>query len=404
MKKLSFILILLLFLISCNRKSEIQRTNATSQVTPTLKVSTIEPPTQEILPTKSFFIETISECKSIDGIFPENGWIILEATNHTGKLFLLHTNDPNLEEFGEVEPLISNSSIHASPDKKWLAYVSFISGKPDVHYINAKSFETGEIYTFEEPESLFRMLTYWINDHQVVLQKSGTPYDKITLFNPFTGEKQEMNETYPNIYLDDNGWDRIGPGLKRYDPTLSRVVYYSTDLNFIYWDIKTNKIIKEYDSDDSVILPIWAPKGNYFIFINSSHTDFINRVYKDEIMMIDWQGYEQQITHFSDHYFSHITGPFQWSPDNNYLAFYIDIKISENADFVPMLAVVNVNTGDTKLYSCISPTYSLTWSPDSHYIATNDVKNDVTSTYILRISDNGIMKVGDNMTPIEWVK
>lgn len=403
MKNITIFLFLSFIILSCGHANNNNNMKAESSMTHTRGISTIIMPTQTPLSKESFSIETISECQSINEISAENSRIILESTNHTYKLFTL-----NIDNF-TIDPIIGaiyHNSINASPDKEWLLFTSDKDGASARTYmINTKSYENGKIFEFEEPWSLFDIVRYWLNDHQIILQKSDTPYDKITLFNPFTGEKQDMNETYPDIYFDDNDWEVFAPGLKIYDPSLSRVVYFSKSKSFIYWDIKKNEKINEYVSNFSAIPPTWSPNSNSFIFIDSSKNNYAKRIYKDEVIFVNWDGHEEKLTHFSEIYlFSQITGPLQWSPDGNHIAFYIDIKSTENADFVPMLAVVNVNTGDTKLYSCFSPYYWLTWSPNSKYIATTDEKNSVTSTYILRLIDDSIMKVGDNMAPLEWVK
>lgn len=256
-----------------------------------------------------------------------------------------------------------------SPDGKWLAYDAVVDGDSS-RYLGIKAFASQPLRLVPFPlEEGWNNILYWLDNTRVVVE-AGEHGNEASgngevVINIFTGEKVDLDLSGLGTTVDFVDYPR-------FDPTLTRVVYFRDFDNKIVllgWQTKSELWTLEINNQPVDVapdwlpteaLPQWSPDGTRFVLGGpvENPDDLVH-----EILIVDRDGRVEQTTQFKASGFQEgmILEP-RWSPDQRYIAFW----------FANSLTVFDTLTGVATDY-CIEPTFINTsvpiWSPDSRQIA-----------------------------------
>ena len=179
-----------------------------------------------------------------------------------------------------------------------------------------------------------RDVAYWPTNTEVFLypKEQLYPQGTLILYNPFTQQSKVISPAFPHLvdgvlYRVPN-WDSA-PKAPKYDPSLSRVVYFkdnfmNPDTAIILWDLETNTEVWRRNLKSLVAWPWssepeWSPDGSRFaVFLpdmvrhETLELTLVDRA-GNETILLD-QGISKRIT-----WGSGIT----WSPNGQYISFYV---------------------------------------------------------------------------------
>jgi hypothetical protein len=214
----------------------------------------------------------------------------------------------------------------------------------------------------------------WLDDNQLLIDhlKADYNFKTMTLFNPFTGEKQDLKE-YPDLVHD--------PAITflRYNASLTRVLYPAIGakkpLNLV--DLRTDKVLASIPTSDyemgSGKISTWSPDGKQVIFVTNLQIGAPSKGNEsDELFLLTQEGQLSQGTHLSITYHPYLDISFPvWSPDNRYLAFLLDtIYFQEHKN--SRVAILDTTTGIVQEFCNPRRMIALSadiWSPDGRFIA-----------------------------------
>ena len=275
----------------------------------------------------------------------------------------------------QTQRLISGSGLEAgtSPDGKWLAYVSstdngaeLIVESPNGERKIQSPFDYQKWFIFDNP---------WLGNEQIsyLIWYGNAGYDlRTVVFNPFTGQKQELLPDYPNFNNNYYGPSGSPPLFFKYsnvvyDPSLRFVVYPKKSDYGLYaalWDRETNQeIAKVFTWGWFLPPPLWYPDSHAFVV-----TGLSNKESAREWFMVDIDGEIHQLTQLGDQYANYEFGDFaSLSPDGHYLAFGLFRESDPSPDVSPDLIILDLTT--LKAFNtCITISDTPLWSPDSQYL------------------------------------
>ena len=299
-----------------------------------------------------------------------------------------------------------------SPDGKWLAYDD-IRGNNDIVVATADGQEFTRI-----PWGDRWWYFDWLNNEQLVinrnistgvidLERGRAGESSLVLFNPLTGQSQELMPDLPGIFSHDllSDW----PGSMIYNPTLTRVLYpdMRNDPPFVLWDVQAGKEVARipYGKD-----PQWSPNGERLAWIVITEEGSVMELY-----VASQDGQIARLTYLTEYRPSTIAS-YSWSPDGRHIAFWMTRRRYGPLD----LAVADTSTGQVTDY-CVQANFgggsqpgyvSLTndlspiWSPDgTQLLMSSSDPNDGEHilVVIVDIVQGYAATVAENMIPVGWM-
>jgi hypothetical protein len=308
-------------------------------------------------------------------------------------------------------------SYALSPDAKWLVYKSINVATSKEQSIATNTNKDEENKTTSLPwEHDWDKVAYWLNSEHVVIKMFTDKYNRILLFNPFSGEKQILLADFPNQYFTDNALDWNRAGQFTYNSTLTRVVYAETNNNLIMRDVVNNKEVVRVPSVALTTFhtqsPQWTLNGEK-VLIAAPYNGEIN-----ELFAIDQSGTVQKMTDLARLRSS--ATRYSWSPDNRYIAMFIMLSRHER------LAVLDTHTqkmdiycieGDTSLvttfdyrgvnnYGIDANVYkAVVWSPDSRQlIMENRLSTNSSRIILVDVEKRDAYEILNNVNyqPVGW--
>ena len=293
-----------------------------------------------------------------------------------------------------------------SPDGKWLAYDAVVE-EDSRRYLGIEAFASQPLrlipFSLEEGWS---DILYWLDNSRVVVgtgeygnEASG---DGEVVINVFTGEMV-------NFDLSGLGTSVHFDYFPRFDPTLSRVVYFrDVDNTIVLLDWETGNELWTLEVHrrpanispiwlEGEALPQWSPDGTRFVLGGpvGNPDDLVH-----ELLIVNRDGNVEQMTQFEASGFQDgtIHQP-RWSPDQRYIAFW----------FANSLTVFDTLTGIATDY-CMEPAFVNTsdpvWSMDSSQIAfENEIAYDAypKRVIVLDIQENRAFEVAENYYVLGWM-
>lgn len=314
--------------------------------------------------------------------------------------------------------------LSTSPNGQQLAYCKFTDNHPEGQLI-VEDVRGNILAKLPIGEYSQYLGARWLDNETLVFNVHGgdAPVLSVGVVNPFTGEREEFPSDYPNIRP-----ESLGPVNSInfhflytsvvYHPALNLAIYPEyTDEGFfvVLWDRLTHKALARVkDLDEFLHIPKWSPSGSRFVVAVAVQTNDPGRAWIEEYYEVGQDGQVTQLTQFGDGYLHSQIGNAGWSPDGQYLAFWLATDPSECGEG-QHLAIMELKTRQIT-NTCIlgSPYYdapSPVWSLDSKYITTINyipdedmfrmILVDVKSGWVAQISEAA--PIGGDSSPIGWL-
>lgn len=440
MKNLFLIFFISILITSCNKNL--------NMLQPTQIASATSIPTQDVLTlltnTPDFPPETKlkSDCLTVNSTsknINSGGIVILQRSDITDtrlyEIFLLDMHTRQMIKLSNQGENLVNFKI--SPNKKRMAFIN-VTLEKGIHELIIANTNGDREYVLPWKKGWLNILG-WSDDQNLILS-----YDKPTLndneeispvsyliFNPFTGEQKNLNTNFPqfiNRSLADypywEGWYGI-----TYNPSTTLAIYprilEGNDEMFTYgvWDIKNNQLLISLEKifigssvfNNIYSLPQWSPSGSQFVF---QGTVITKEPVIFELYEVSQDGTITQLTHLS--YFAFVQDSnFSWSPDEKYIAMFINNWGNDPWKDPARVALLNTETFDVTDY-CISirgegtsdsssaiPIYSLPstpiWSPDGTQFLVVNWFEDQSNLILVDIEKKMAVNIGSNFEPLGWM-
>lgn len=322
---------------------------------------------------------------------PKNSFVVKNVF-----LFNLENNQ-EINILKEDELLSYTNSIAVSPNYKFLAYGVVNTNNETIHLILSNSVgERQKIISLESdiPFPMYGNVQKWLNDQQLLLDRN--------IFNPYTEETILFDpESFPDNAPDDFGIHSI-----QFDPTITRVIYTSSDATIVMVDIETKQVLAEVKAPYAGMPKIaWSSDAKWVAIVGENSKTGSN---SDEIFLIDRDGNEvKQVTNLSTFEGSGAIFNLAWSPDNRQIAFWQnDISSSKKGLrlFVLDIEAEKITSyctwGEPKNTTFFGPI----WSPDSKHLLIGDLRTkDTANSIVIDIEKNLAIIVGENFIPVGWM-
>jgi hypothetical protein len=318
--------------------------------------------------------------------------------------------------------------FEVSPDGKWIMYDHYSERTEEDHLIIATA--KGEPIRSQAVDP--RFLWNWFDNERLIhleFLEDGT--HNLQLFNPFTGERQDLRADFPDSEMFASNpsplpspphWKYSKGGSPVYDPTLTRVVYpgvakeTTEEWPIVIWDVNVEQPLAQFVTKDYWGgTPLWTPDGNEFVFATKLNSKDPHPP-ANEFLAISRDGEARQLTHFTDYFEeTRITDNYSMSPNGKLVAFWIQAAPSpfESAQ----LAVLDLVTGVSTNYcvkgdpfpnnahgqeSLITPV----WSPDSSQLLVISHPTDnqqLTQVVVVDIVNNYAAQINQDVEPVGWM-
>jgi Tol biopolymer transport system component len=385
------------------------------RATATPTAITLPTPTIYSTPTKLAPLnELIRKCIEVS---PSHSW----TTALSGTLILSKSMTENyLMDMGtgkktQLNPnkdlVIGNFVV--SPNKRWFAYEQGGKSQPS-DLLVVQSADGKEKMTYSKDNQEWNTISYWLNDETLVLWHSASPLSNIVYFNPFTGRKQIMMPDYPNILPDDYEWTKFSwPSITIYAPSMKQLVYLKTnltgtndgDVTLVLWDQEEKRAVAEITNFGFTIgYPIWKSDNSGLVY-KKALTGYSPPHPQDELFSLSSDGVNQQLTKLSDYYQDDRIYNYTISPNGQLLAFVLySISKSSQTEQTTILTL-DMSTHEITDY-CLVAGYSssLSWSPDSHYLAYSEPTiGESSRTVVLDLIKEDAFVIDPDLASMGWL-
>jgi hypothetical protein len=341
-----------------------------------------------------------------------------------GKLVVsdaLHYNTSILDAAtGNRRDLSFVGCLAVSPSGQWLAYCPSANDSSPMRLIieNAQGFKKIDLPINKD----WWLGATWLDEEQLAInvwENRSVGYHRLLpmeVLNPFTRKSQVFESNYPGMKPPIEG-----PALSRvsfpfeytavvYNSNLDRAIYPDTaneEAFIVLWDIIHQKTVAKLEYHYGFeYAPLWSPDGSRFaIAVGVSHD---MSILLNEWFLVTHDGKIEQVTKFADKYKSVETGAASWSPDGNYLAFWLDLPDGECVG--KHLALLDLRTKHVIHYCNPNNLEGVTlfdpvWLPDSTHLLYQDYYDDIRCHLILLdIKQDRAWIVGENEIPEGWLQ
>ncbi|MCI0526210.1 MAG: hypothetical protein L0Y56_01970 [Nitrospira sp.] len=351
-----------------------------------------------------------------------NGVLVLDGDVYYSPSYLLEVSSGHeIQVSPNDEPV---GSFAVSPGGEWLAYLKHNASQPSTPYVVLTQSDGKPRYTLISDKPVNGIIG-WLDSQRLLLVNYHLdplgPLDPLIVLDLFTGQQQELLPDYPDIDQSYPPIESWGPTV--YDPTLSLVVYPRASgghFPMVLWNRESEQDIVSLDNVVFGSVPQWSPDGQYFATVISKSKPDEPKPSDQEIFTVSRDGEVTQLTNLSSHYSKVLIGPFSWSPDGRFIAFWLSVEPEAFPDLYPdvpvlidpvrRLAVVDTVTQEITNYCVPGSLTGLppSWSPDSQglllensYDRSSSPKNHV---YVINLVQGLAFQIAENLSPVGWMK
>ncbi len=297
--------------------------------------------------------------------------------------------------------LLSNFKI--SPDHKKMIYEERHydqSGLINKYFMLFQDNRTPQVVNIQ---SDYGTLIHWFDEDRLLFVPESQPQGTIILLNPQTMQVEQIVGSFPDMYTlaPLPSWYGSFNPRPIYDPSLSLALYLhqGDGMEYVLWDTKSKSPLWEKHVADPSSEPQWSPTGDQIVFaIPQAQSGF-------EFFGVNKDGTEKQLTDLSSLYNSVYIGPFSWSPDGHYIAFWLDAE-NDDDDFDPKLALLDIKRNEIVNYCLGEGGMKPVWSPDGRQIAIKirQSTSDPTITVIVDLDTKSAILIDENVYPAGWLR
>jgi Tol biopolymer transport system component len=306
---------------------------------------------------------------------------------------------------GAFEPAVS-------PDGQWLAYLGGKVQRGESFWLLVVS-AGGQEQAAIPPGEEWEYLSGWLDNQRLILSGLLVPGDAYTpvvpslVLNPFTGERQELPPAPLDLYTLYPYPNWLGRGMISYDPALRYRVYPNQNYDLVFEDLQTHEILTQFLVPIWDAVPRWSPDGQQFVITKAEN--YTPGPVDYELYNVSIDGQVTQLTKLTTYYNETYIPYYDWSPDGNHLAFWLETD-PEDENSID-LVVLDTVTFDVVNY-CVTSHYRgnttppLFWSPDSRQLVMEiDDANDSTlkRVVVVDIVDGWAAQIAEDMEPVGWM-
>ena len=398
-----FILTVILLLTVCSPATPANLPMETATILPSAVPTNFSWPTETITPTPQADFIT-QNCLDVLPAAPTNfttkGIIPLE--NHqTGNTVFLNLQNGDKTKTQVVEKHIDSYAL--SPDRRTLAYKIYAPTGISLTITDELNSHNQVVINGKSDFGLYA----WLNNQQLLL----TEYGNWVIFNPYTKqEKSYSTNDFPNYDTDNirDDWVAI-------DPTVTRVVYKHTNIFLV--DIQSKQILAQVkDGFQRTPVVEWTIDGSKAAIVGTTAVGTTGTRMGDNIFVVDRDGQITQLTHLAEHYgVGFNIRSLSWSPDSRYIALWMNYHKTKQNAFTWVLAIVNTATKAVVDYCVSTNPYVRTsppitpavsaplWSPDGKQIIVEHLTDDSNYVVLVDLTQNIAFQIAQNAYPVGWM-
>jgi len=298
------------------------------------------------------------------------------------------------------------SDFHVSPDATKAAFIETYYRKSDgeLSYVSEKlkilEFSGNEIEVSDWQPGIEKLISWFDNDRLLISPKNYSD-GTIILLNPLLNDRQTIPPPFSDAYnLDPIAWYRGTNPLPVYNSSLSLVFYLRNSINgmeYVLKNLETEKILWFATVHNPSNEPKWSPDGKEILVAipRTTSSDF-------EFYSIDRYGNETVLTNFSSVYsYSYIWG-FSWSPNGNYVGFWLDGRSNED-EYNPRFAIIDLNSLKVTDFCIGKGGGPIIWSPGGNQVTFSVDDETFKYTVVIDLQKKIAIKVADQEYPIGWL-
>jgi hypothetical protein len=291
-------------------------------------------------------------------------------------------------------------------------------------------------------------LIAWLDNEHLLIDRGKVQEDQLMyephpqiLWNPFTGDTQDLNPTFPQIeFAPDYDWYEYASGEVVYDPSLQLAVYPTIPYTIPYgevvlWDMQVKHSVDMKVKGAVATLtggtgsaPKWSPDGQYFLTnqkLTLDEPSLAEERHDQELFSVSRTGEVKRLTYLTEAFKEVEFWQFSWSPDGRSVAFWMVVKPDKYPGIMPndyadiyRLAVLDLASGQVT-NTCIrggadgiapnggsysGPPEPPLWSPDSRQLLVKAMNLGKGSyAVVVDLAHGFAARVGDNKIPIGWL-
>jgi hypothetical protein len=368
-----------------------------------------------ILTSKSLPDGMIRECVKVSGEkLPSSffGKLVVNSFEEGISDYLLDLHDGEKVSLGQI----SDETI--SPNRRLLAYYDL--GQKSVVMSDALGNKLNEI-----PDSDERLTpSYWLNDHLLGMDyrrsEWGGPYvvPATFVFDVRSNEKLLLEPNYLNMdaFFSNVAWE-VGSRFIL-NPSSAYVAYQARDkwIWIVLLDLVSGKEVGRIFNGSNENTPWWSNDGTRIVtsappvdifegvtYLNID--DGLPYVKGTDLFTLGTDGKITRLTNFTTTAYA-LQNSYIWSPDDNKIAFMLEISPDNKSisGITPELSIVNTIDGSVSNY-CISG-HGLIWSPDGKYLIINQGPNEqkkISAAYLIDLENKKAWKVVENAEVRGWI-
>jgi hypothetical protein len=400
-KTSAFLLSAVILLAACARIPSTNPPKDAVTISPTTEPTNSPPPTETItLEPKSDFIT--QNCVDVLSAMPVNfkvtGIIPLGDYQTGGTIFLdLETGDT--AKIPALQDLMLNYAI--SPDGKKLAYKTHItSSSYSLILTDALNHFDQVIFTRQADFAIY----YWLNNEELLLGKNS----QWVVYNPYArDEKGYSISDFPDYdtFNPYNIW--VG-----FDPQAVLAIYKNSNGNTSLFDIENKQTVAEVvDSVQRPPVAEWTLDGNQAVVVGATQVGQYRSDAGDNIFSVTRNGQVTQLTYLTEYFGVGLNiHSLSWSPNSHYIAFWMRIPGASAWRLVVLDTMTKKVTdyciltdpyahGGHILFEVLAPI----WSPDSHQIIIEHRIGNSGYVVLLDINQNVAVQIAQNSVPLGWM-
>lgn len=394
----TLILISTILLTGCGSVPPMNPPTGTATILPSTTPTNLPQPAETITPEhQSALVE--QNCVDVLPAMPANftavGIIPLENFQ-TRNVAFLNLATGDESQIPNIEEWIADYAV--SPDRRTLAYKTYGTSRISLTLTDALNSHTQTIFSEQADYGLY----YWLNNEELLLGKN----DQWVIFNPYTMEEKSYTvDDFPDFNT-----DNFRNNFVVFDSTASRVVYKNGYIFLLNMDSK-EVVVQIPDEYDRAPLAVWTLDGHEAAIVGATQLGRYLGQSGDDIFGVTRDGLVTQLTRLTENYgMGFIIYSLSWSPDSHYIAFWM--RFPKTSEW--QLAVLDVLTQKVTNYCITTDPYASSggvpldvsapiWSPDNQQIIVEHRTSDSNYVVLLDIAQNTAFQIAPNAVPLGWM-
>jgi len=289
-----------------------------------------------------------------------------------------------------------------SPDRKTLAYKTHVPSRISLTLTDALNSHKQTIFSGQADYALY----YWLNNEELLLGKNG----QWLIFNPYTNQEKGYSTgdfTDYDTYNQYNLW--VG-----FDPQGILAIYKNKGGNTSLLNVGDKQLLGEVS--DAVQRPpvaAWTLDGNEAAIVGATQVGEHWAEAGDNIFEVGRDGQATQLTYLAEYYgIGFNIHSLSWSPDSRYIAFWMRLPKTSKWQLAVLDTMRQKVTNyciPTNPYATTRPGFRLDlvsapiWSPDSTQLIIESRSDNSSSIILVDMSQSIAFQIAQDSVPLGWM-